>query len=110
MGVAAGEQVGPRPSQRRLLAVLINELTGLGFEPFTDSKGTLRLRNCPYHEMAREDANFVCSLNLALMRGVTEGLELGGISPALEPMEGMCCVAFRSKSETVRSADAGTPT
>jgi predicted ArsR family transcriptional regulator len=110
MGVAVREQMGPRPSQRRLLAVLINELTGLGFEPFADGKGTLRLRNCPYHEMAREDANFVCSMNLALMQGLIEGLDLGEVSPALEPMEGTCCVAFRSKPETVWPAGAGTRT
>jgi predicted ArsR family transcriptional regulator len=94
IGAAARKQTSPHPSRKRLLEVLVDALTGHGFEPFADRMGTLRLRNCPYHDMAREDADFVCSMNLALMQGVVEGLELADLSPALEPREGMCCVGF----------------
>jgi predicted ArsR family transcriptional regulator len=99
-GAVASKHTGPRLSRRRLLAVLIDELTRFGFEPFADGSGTLRLRNCPYHDMARENTDFVCSLNFALMQGVVEGLDLAEVSPALEPKEGMCCVAFRTKVES----------
>lgn len=94
----------PRNCRTRLLEVLVNELTSLGFEPFDDRNGNLRLRNCPYHDMAREDANFVCSMNLNLMQGVIEGLDLAEVSPAREPIEGMCCVAFRTKPEGMKPA------
>ena len=109
-GAAARKQVGLRSSRKRLLAVLVDELTRLGFEPLATGNGTLRLRNCPYHDMARENANFVCPVNLALMQGVVEGLDLVGVSPALEPKDGMCCVAFHTTPETAKAADAGTRT
>jgi predicted ArsR family transcriptional regulator len=109
-GAAAGKQAGPRPSRKQLLAVLVDELTWLGFEPFADGEGTLRLRNCPYHDMARENTDFVCSMNLALMQGVIEGLDLAEMSTALEPRDGMCCVAFHLTSNTAKQADAAART
>jgi predicted ArsR family transcriptional regulator len=109
-GAAARKEANPRPSRKQLLAVLVDELTRLGFEPFADGGGTLRLRNCPYHEMARENTDFVCSMNLALMRGVIEGLSVAGVSSALEPSEGMCCVAFHTRSSTANQADAAART
>jgi predicted ArsR family transcriptional regulator len=109
-GATARKQAGPRPSGKQLLAELVDELTRLGFEPFADGDGTLRLRNCPYHDMARENTDFVCSMNLALMQGVVEGLDLAEVSPALEPREGMCCVAFRTKSNTAKPAGGAART
>jgi hypothetical protein len=50
----------------------------------------------PYQEMARENPDLVCSLNLALMRGVADGLGLDGLQPLLERREGVCCLAFRT--------------
>jgi len=109
-GAAARQRAGARPSRKRLLADLIDELSRLGFEPFADGSGTLRLRNCPYHDMARENTDFVCSLNLAMMQGVVQGLGAAGVSPALEPRQGMCCVAFHTKSSTAKPADAAART
>lgn len=109
-GAAARKEASPRPSRKQLLAVLVDELTRLGFEPFADGIGTLRLRNCPYHDMAREDTDFVCSMNLALMQGVIEGLGVAGVSPALEPSEGMCCVAFQTRASTAKQAGAAART
>jgi predicted ArsR family transcriptional regulator len=105
-GTAARKEASPRPSRKELLAVLVEELTRLGFEPFGDGGGTIRLRNCPYHDMARENTDFVCSMNLALMQGVIEGLGVAGVSSALEPGEGRCCVAFHTRSSTTMQADA----
>lgn len=106
-GAAARKQVRRHASRNKLLGVLGNELTWLGFEPFADGNGTIRLRNCPYHDMAREDANFVCSMNLALMQGVIEGLNLVDLSPVRQPVDGMCCVAFRIKPEAMKPEGAG---
>lgn len=95
IGAAARKQTSSHPSRERLMQVLVEELTGRGFEPFADDDGTLRLRNCPYHDMARENTDFVCSMNLALMQGVVNGLGVPAVSPVSEPREGMCCVGFR---------------
>lgn len=102
-GAAARAQAARPESRERRREVLVEELTRLGFEPFEDGDGTLRLRNCPYHDMAREDSDFVCSMNLHLMQGVTEGLDLADMSPTAEPMDGMCCVAFRSTPEGTKA-------
>ena len=105
-GTAARKEASPRPNRKQLLAALVEELTRLGFEPFADGSGTLRLRNCPYHDMARENTDFVCSMNLALMQGVIEGLGIAGVSSALEPGKGRCCVAFHTRSSTAMQAEA----
>ena len=56
--------------------------------------------------MARENTDFVCSMNLALMQGVVAGLGAACLSPASEPRDGMCCVAFHieSKAEVAGAA------
>ena len=107
-GAAAKERVSRPSSRKRLLKVLVDELARLGFEPFDDGSGTLRLRNCPYHDMAREDADFICSMNLNLMQGITEGLDLAEVSPAREPIKGMCCVAFHITPEGMKPAGVTT--
>lgn len=94
LGTAARAQAGLSASRRRLVGALIDELAGQGFEPFVDGNQTLRLRNCPYHDMAHENTNLVCSINLALMEGVADGLGLADLEPSLEPAEDTCCVAF----------------
>ena len=101
-GAAARKQVSRLTSRKKLKQVLVDELARLGFEPLDDGIGTLRLGNCPYHDMARQNASFICSMNLALMEGVIEGLDLKEISPAPEPNEGMCCVAFRTNREAMK--------
>ena len=63
-----------------------------------DPTGDVRLRNCPYHDMARENTDLVCGVNLALMQGVTQGLDATHVAATLEPQDGMCCVAFRVAS------------
>ena len=59
-----------------------------------DSGAVIRLRNCPYHDLTRENSDLVCAANLALMQGVTQGLDLPEDSSVLEPRDGECCVAF----------------
>ena len=67
--------------------VLDDELLRLGFEAVIEGNGCFRLRNCPYHDMARENSEFVCSMNFALMQGVVEGINLADVLPALEPRD-----------------------
>jgi len=95
IGEAARAHAAPGGRRQKVGEALKGELAGQGFEPFVDSDGTLRLRNCPYHEMAREDTELVCSMNLALMAGIAAGLGSDELEPVLEPRDGMCCVAFR---------------
>lgn len=79
-------------------------LTEHGFEPFRDSGGTIRLRNCPFRQLAAEHPAVVCGMTLALVDGVITGVlprdpettraALTSLHPVLEPRPGCCCVAL----------------
>lgn len=91
VGGDARERCGQRPSRRRLLGALENELDARGFEPEHDGK-VVRLRNCPFEALARSHQNLVCGMNLALVEGMLAGLGAGGVSAVLDPEPGHCCV------------------
>ena len=64
-----------------------------GYEPSRDD-GVIRLRNCPFHQLAERHRDVVCSMNLALVQGVVAGLGADGWRPVLDPRPGHCCVAI----------------
>jgi predicted ArsR family transcriptional regulator len=66
-----------------------------GYEPFADGDA-VRLRNCPFHAVAQRRPEVVCDMNLALLRGVADGLDRR-IEATLEPGPGRCCVALRRR-------------
>jgi predicted ArsR family transcriptional regulator len=60
-----------------------------GYEPYEED-GRIRLRNCPFHQVALTEPLLVCSMNLALCQGIA-----GPDAVAeLDPRPGECCVAF----------------
>ncbi len=69
-------------------------LTQQGYEPCRGSNGVIRLRNCPFHQLAEQHRAVVCGMNLALVEGLVAGLGAGGWHPALDPRPGHCCVAI----------------
>ena len=94
IGAQARARAGSRPGKKRLLAGMTDALAGQGYEPVT-AEGELRLRNCPFHALVAEHRDLVCGMNLALIEGVVEGLELPTAKPVLAPTPGMCCVCVR---------------
>lgn len=62
------------------------------FEPYDDTDGRLGLRNCPFHRLALLHRNVVCTMNLALIEGITAGLGATGLRPVLDPGPDRCCV------------------
>jgi predicted ArsR family transcriptional regulator len=69
-------------------------LTQQGYEPCRGGDGFIRLRNCPFHQLAEQHRDVVCGMNLALVEGLVAGLGAGGWHPALDPRPGHCCVAI----------------
>jgi predicted ArsR family transcriptional regulator len=69
-------------------------LTQQGYEPRRGADGVIRLRNCPFHQLAEQHRELVCGMNLALVEGLVEGLGAEGWHPALDPRPGQCCVAI----------------
>jgi predicted ArsR family transcriptional regulator len=71
-----------------------------GYEPVEDERGTVRLRNCPFDTVAKQCPEVVCGLNLRLVEGLIEGLDLRHTRAALEPDERHCCVVIKGDRAT----------
>lgn len=65
-----------------------------GFEPTVDREGTLRLRNCPFAALTPAFRDTICAINLALHRGMLEGLDTPSLGASLAPDPHRCCVAI----------------
>jgi predicted ArsR family transcriptional regulator len=70
-----------------------------GYEPYEDDAGAVRLRNCPFHAVAQSHPEVVCDMNLALLGGLTAGLD-ADVEAVLAPGPGRCCVAIKPMRET----------
>lgn len=71
---------------------LVATLQRQGFEPYLDGV-VVRLRNCPFHRLAREHTELVCGMNLAMLSGVLTRVD-DDVEARLEPAPDRCCVAF----------------
>jgi predicted ArsR family transcriptional regulator len=69
-------------------------LTEHGYEPGRDDDGIIRLRNCPFHQLAEWHRDIICGMNLGLIEGMVAGLGADGLDPQLDPQPGYCCVAI----------------
>lgn len=70
-----------------------------GYEPRT-ADGQICLANCPFDDLAREHTELVCGMNLALIRGVLDGLDCHTLEAVLDPEPGLCCVKARAMGPT----------
>jgi predicted ArsR family transcriptional regulator len=72
---------------------LVGALAGQGYEPRRGEDGVIRLRNCPFRQLAEHHRDIVCGMNLGLIEGITAGLAAAGV-PVFDPQPGRCCVAI----------------
>jgi len=59
----------------------------------------VRLRNCPFRQLAAQHPALVCGMNLALIDGLIEGSGATDLHPELDPGPGRCCVAIIDDSQ-----------
>jgi predicted ArsR family transcriptional regulator len=85
----SGKRRSRRAAREQLMSVLANQ----GFQP-TDDGREIRLRNCPFDVLAAEHRDLTCSMNLALLEGLTSGIGDAGLQAVARPVEGSCCVRF----------------
>ena len=69
-------------------------LAGHGYEPSRGGDGVIRLRNCPFRQLAEHHRDVVCGMNLGLIEGILAGLGAQGLRPVLDPQPGHCCVTI----------------
>ena len=75
-------------------------LAGHGFEPWRDDAGTIRLRNCPFHQLVELHPQLICGMSLALIDGLIDGLGAAAMHAALDPAKGQCCVTITTENPT----------
>jgi len=68
-------------------------LAGQDFEPVVEGS-SIRLGNCPFHELAARHTELVCGMNLDLVCGVLEGLGDESHVARLAPEAAYCCVVL----------------
>ncbi len=94
--VAAGERWGralatdgPAGGDDLRALVTILDRTGFAPEPQDDPRAPIRLRSCPYADLARERVEVVCGIHLGLMRGALRArgapLDVLGLEPFAAP-------------------------
>ena len=88
------------PGTRKVMEVAREALYDRGYEPYRDEHGSLRLRNCPFHNLARQSVELVCGMNEAFIGGFLEGLGSVSVDARLDPAPGRCCVRIDAR-ETV---------
>ncbi len=110
-GEAWGEALaGPRARRtsgrravRRLVALL--DRTGFAPEPTSRTDGTIRLRRCPFADLAREGREVVCAVHLGMLRGalrrMAASVEATGLEPFVEP--DLCLVHLTPTRRTAPS-------
>jgi predicted ArsR family transcriptional regulator len=92
LGRSARTAVRPGPiGPERTLSLVERVAADVGYEPTRAEPGVLRLRNCPFSQLAQASREVVCGLNAALFAGVVEGIG-GAVGVELAPWTGHCCV------------------
>lgn len=84
------------PGTERALAATADILRERGYEPYPAEDGSLRLRSCPFHQVARHAPELVCRMNREFIQGIVRGIGNQTLEAALEPTPGQCCVVLRA--------------
>lgn len=95
-GAALGVTARTRASRGSPLRRVAQLLDAQGYEPTEAPRGVVRMRNCPFHEVAQTHPGLVCGMNLSFMEGIVEGAAADGVSASLDPQPGQCCVTLRA--------------
>lgn len=66
-------------------------LDACGYESSMDGR-RVELMNCPFHELAEENRELVCGMNLAFVRGMLEAMPEADAHAELDPAPRRCCV------------------
>jgi predicted ArsR family transcriptional regulator len=85
-----------RPGRQTVLTVAEELLGEYGFEPIR-AAGEVLLRNCPFHALAQQAPDLVCSVNQAFIEGILEGLGGHGVDALLDRAPDMCCVRLAAR-------------
>jgi predicted ArsR family transcriptional regulator len=94
-----GQSLGKRARLRlrgkregvRLLDCVADVTETLGFDPYRDSSGNVRLRNCPFDPLSRQYTSLVCGVAQGILTGIVDGLGAEGLVVSREMRTDRCC-------------------
>jgi len=100
-GISLGQEVRRErklrsPGPERALAIAEEVLEEHGYEPYSDDRRILALRNCPFHSLAQLSRDLMCAMNQAFIDGLLRGLGNETVDAVLECKPGDCCVTLRA--------------
>jgi predicted ArsR family transcriptional regulator len=99
LGEELATDPAPAGGRDRFLDRLRRILASHGYEPYDDTDGTIRLRNCPFDRLTTEHRDLVCEANQAMLEGLIDRLGgAGRVQALLDPQPGRCCVALTRDS------------
>jgi predicted ArsR family transcriptional regulator len=84
-----------RIGAERALRIIEDVLQERGYEPYRAGKGVVRLRNCPFHDLAKQAPEFICGMNRQFVEGIAHGLGNDSLQVLLDPSPEECCVCMR---------------
>jgi predicted ArsR family transcriptional regulator len=70
---------------------VLDALRAHGYDPDEDGDAIV-LRNCPFHDLAQQDTELVCGMNVAYLTGLLQGLGATTMQATLDPQPRQCCV------------------
>lgn len=95
----AGRRIGSRARATTRaatsLATVAEVLASHGYEPRAQPPQVV-LANCPFHALAQQHTELVCTMNLELLTALAEELGANDVDVRLDPGPGRCCVTLRS--------------
>jgi predicted ArsR family transcriptional regulator len=100
---AAGAELADRTtaqigrSRRRTRESIDAALTSQGYEPERAADGTVLLRNCPFHTLAQEHTELICSMNQCLLDSMLARLGATDLDAVLDKDDGYCCVKLQPR-------------
>jgi predicted ArsR family transcriptional regulator len=103
VALARGEELGQEARQHaepgdeaNLRKHALDTLRAAGFEPRRNLNGEIVLRNCPFDAIRSTARETICTMNLALCRGLVQALAQPGWNVRLEPDPERCCVVIQA--------------
>jgi len=100
LGAEAASRTTADADPDQVLAALRGALAARGYEPYEETDGTIRLRNCPFDRIAAHHRDLVCGANHTMLQALID--QVDGDPPTvraeLDPQPGRCCVTLTRDS------------
>jgi predicted ArsR family transcriptional regulator len=96
LGSHARRRLRGRPASTRLLDCVEDVAEELGFDPYRDAAGEIRLRNCPFDPLSRLYTPLICGVAKAMLTGVAEAVAGDKLTVDREMRPERCCGIIRA--------------